>query len=117
MSLVYRGEKPLRGFDNDMRDALCESMQERGLEVLLGCEFTKVEKRGDCLHAETNKGAVIECDQIMLAIGRKPNTACAACGKGGRRTGQAGRGEGGRIFRDLAHRISMRWAMSPTGCS
>ncbi len=57
VSLVYRGEKPLRGFDMDMRDALCASMQSRGLEVLLGCEFAKVEKRGDSLHAETNKGA------------------------------------------------------------
>jgi len=36
----------LRGFDDDMRDALVESMKQRGLEVLLGCEFTKVEKRG-----------------------------------------------------------------------
>src|SRR5262249_22806257 len=74
VSLVYRGDKPLRGFDGDMRDALCASMKSRGLDVLLGCEFTKVEKRGDCLHAETNKGAVMECDQIMLAIGRQPNT-------------------------------------------
>ena len=74
VSLLYRGDKPLRGFDDDMRDAVLESMQQRGLEVLLGCEFTKVEKRGQSLHAETNKGAVIECDQIMLAIGRMPNT-------------------------------------------
>src|SRR5579863_7078106 len=74
VSLVYRGEKPLRGFYGDMRDALCEAMKSRGLEILLGCEFTKVEKRGHCLHAETNKGATIECDQILLAIGRQPNT-------------------------------------------
>src|ERR1700760_1610968 len=74
VSLVYRGEKPLRGFDDDMRAAICESMRLRGLNVLLGCEFAKIEKRGGCLHAETNKGAVIECDQILLAIGRAPNT-------------------------------------------
>jgi glutathione reductase (NADPH) len=74
VSLVYRGEKPLRGFDNDMRDALLDSMAAKGMDVMLGCQFTKVEKRGDCLHAETNKGAVIECDQILLAIGRQPNT-------------------------------------------
>lgn len=74
VSLVYRGEKPLRGFDEDLRDALMESMRRRGIEVLLGCEFAGIEKRGSCLHAETNKGAVIECDQVMLAIGRAPNT-------------------------------------------
>jgi glutathione reductase (NADPH) len=90
VSLVYRGDKPLRGFDDDMRDALCESMKQRGLEVLLGCEFTKVEKRGSILHAETNKGEVIECDQIMLAIGRMPNTLMLHVEKAGVELGKRG---------------------------
>src|ERR1700761_4095738 len=90
VSLVYRGEKPLRGFDDDVRDALITSMQTRGLDVMLGCEFTKVEKRGDCLHAETNKGAVIECDQIMLAIGRMPNTMALHVEKAGVELGKKG---------------------------
>ena len=90
VSLVYRGEKPLRGFDDDMRTALCRSMKVRGLEVLLGCEFTKVEKRGDCLHAETNGGASIECDQIMLAIGRQPNTDMLHVEKAGVELGKRG---------------------------
>ncbi len=90
VSLVYRGEKPLRGFDEDLRDALMTSMQARGLDVLLGCEFTKVEKRGSILHAETNKGAVIECDQIMLAIGRQPNTLALHVEKAGVELGKKG---------------------------
>ncbi len=90
VSLVYRGEKPLRGFDEDLRDALMESMKRRYLDVLLGCEFAKVEKRGDCLHAETNKGAVIECDQIMLAIGRAPNTEALHVEKAGVELGKKG---------------------------
>jgi len=90
VSVLYRGEKPLRGFDDDMRDALCASMQERGLEVLLGCEFTKVEKRGNCLHVETNKGDVIECDQILLAIGRMPNTLALHVDKAGVELGAKG---------------------------
>ena len=90
VSLVYRGDKPLRGFDNDLRDALCVSMQTRGLDVMLGCEFTKVEKRGSSLHAETNKGAVIECDQILLAIGRMPNTMALHVEKAGVELGKKG---------------------------
>jgi glutathione reductase (NADPH) len=90
VSLVYRGDKPLRGFDEDMRDALCESMSQRGIEVLLGCEFTKVEKRGATLHAETNKGATIETDQILLAIGRLPNTAALHVEKAGVELGKKG---------------------------
>ncbi len=90
VSLVYRGDKPLRGFDNDMRDALCTSMQTRGLDVMLGCEFTKIEKFGDCLYAETNKGDVIECDQILLAIGRQPNTNALQVHKAGVELGRKG---------------------------
>jgi glutathione reductase (NADPH) len=90
VSLVYRGDKPLRGFDEDLRDALMASMQRRNLDVLLGCEFTGIEKRGDCLHAETNKGAVIECDQVMLAIGRMPNTMALHVEKAGVKIGKRG---------------------------
>ncbi|HWX88968.1 MAG TPA: glutathione-disulfide reductase [Rhizomicrobium sp.] len=90
VSLIYRGDKPLRGFDDDMRDALTQSMKQRGLEVLLGCEFTKVEKRGQSLHAETNKGDVIECDQILLAIGRMPNTLALHVDKAGVELGKRG---------------------------
>lgn len=90
VSLAYRGDKPLRGFDDDMRTVLCESMRERGIEVLLGCEFTKIEKRGSCLHAETNKGGKIDCDQIMLAIGRMPNTMALHVEKAGVELGKRG---------------------------
>ena len=100
VTLVYRGDKPLRGFDEDMRDALYAVDAGRAASRSLAhSQFTMVEKRGDCLHAETNKGEVIECDQIMLAIGRDAQHGGAACRKGGRRTGQARRGEGGRLFR------------------
>jgi glutathione reductase (NADPH) len=90
VSLAYRGEKPLRGFDGDLRDALCASMRQRGLEVMLGCEFTKIEKRGDGLHAETNQGGKVDCDQIMVAIGRKPNTMALHVEKAGVELGMKG---------------------------
>ena len=90
VSVLYRGEKVLRGFDEDIRDALRDNMVKKGLHVSLGCEFTKIEKRGGCLHAETNKGDVIECDQIMLAIGRAPNTEALHVEKAGVELGKRG---------------------------
>jgi glutathione reductase (NADPH) len=89
-TVVCRRDKPLFGFDEDMRDALLQSMQERGIKLLQHSQFTMVEKRGDCLHAETDKGAVIECEQIMLAIGRKPNTASLNLEKAGVELGKRG---------------------------
>ena len=90
VSLLYRGEKVLRGFDEDIRDALGESMQKRGLHVSLGCQFTAIEKHGDCLRATTNKGEVIEADQVMLAIGRMPNTENLRVEKAGVELGKRG---------------------------
>ena len=90
VSLVYRGEKPLRGFDDDIREAICVSMGQRGLEVMLGCEFTKVEQRGSSLHAETSKGGKIDCDQILVAIGRMPNTMALHVEKAGVELGKKG---------------------------
>jgi glutathione reductase (NADPH) len=90
VSVICRADKPLRGFDEDMRDAMVESMKSRGLEVFQQCQFTKVEKRGNCLHAETSHGDVIECDQILLAIGRKPNTDALHVAKAGVELGKRG---------------------------
>ncbi len=105
VSLVYRGEKVLRGFDEDIRDALHESMMKKGIHVALGCEFTKIEKRGDYLHAETNKGDVIEGDQILLAIGRAPNTEMLHVEKAGVELGKKGEVIVDRFSRTSAENI------------
>jgi len=105
VSLIYRGEKVLRGFDDDIRDSLQDSMQKRGLHVALGCEFTKIERRGDCLHAETSKGDVIETDEIMLAIGRAPNTEMLHVEKAGVELGRRGEVKVDRFSRTNAEHI------------
>ena len=74
VTLVYRGPKILRGFDDDMRDAVTRSSEARGIRVVLDRVFSKVEKRGDEVFAFTDKHEMLEADQVMLAIGRKPNT-------------------------------------------
>ena len=105
VSLIYRGEKVLRGFDDDIRDSVHDSMERRGMHVALGCEFTKIEKRGDTLHAETNKGDVIEPDQIMLAIGRAPNTEMLHVEKAGVELGKRGEVKVDRFSRTSAEHI------------
>ena len=105
VSLIYRGEKVLRGFDEDIRDSVHDSMERRGMHVALSCEFTKIEKRGDTLHAETNKGDVIEADQIMLAIGRAPNTEMLHVEKAGVELGKRGEVTVDRFSRTSAEHI------------
>jgi glutathione reductase (NADPH) len=74
VTLVYRGPKILRGFDDDMRDALTECSIRRGIRIVLDRKFSKVERRGDEVFAFSDKHEMIEADAVMLAIGRKPNT-------------------------------------------
>jgi glutathione reductase (NADPH) len=105
VTLVCRRDKPLFGFEEDMREALFVSMQERGIQVLGHNQFTKVERRGAGLHVETNKGAVIECDQIMLAIGRVPNTATLGVEKAGVELGRRGEVKVDRYSRTTAPHI------------
>ncbi|HEX9159884.1 MAG TPA: FAD-dependent oxidoreductase, partial [Rhizomicrobium sp.] len=70
VTLVYRGSKILRGFDDDMRDAVTRSSEGRGIRVVLDRVFSKVEKRGSQVFAFTDKHEMLEADQVMLAIGR-----------------------------------------------
>ncbi len=48
-TLLYRGEKILRGFDDDVRDHLTAEMKKKGIDVVTGQVFTKIEKQGEVL--------------------------------------------------------------------
>ena len=75
VTLIYRGEEILRGFDADLRHLLHEEMEKRGITVVCGEIFEKIEKTpDDRLKATTSGDRELIADQIMLAIGRKPAT-------------------------------------------
>jgi glutathione reductase (NADPH) len=90
VTLVCRRDKVLRGFDMDMRDAICESMHKSGLRVISNRNFIRIDKRGDKLFAHTDHGEMLEADQVMLAIGRVPNTDRLGAGKAGVALGSHG---------------------------
>lgn len=74
-TLMYRGEKILRGFDEDLRDDLTKEYRQRGIRVVTGKVFTKVEKTDRGLVGTCSDGETIVADQIMAATGRAPNTS------------------------------------------
>ncbi len=75
VTLFYRGDEILRGFDDDIRTALHGALKARGIGVHCHEVLTAIEPRGDHLTATTSQGAEIFADQILYAIGRRPNTA------------------------------------------
>lgn len=74
VTIVYRGEKILRGFDEDLRDGLTSAMRARGIKVRTNAHFKEIRKEPNGLCAVLDGGETLEADQVMLAIGRTPNT-------------------------------------------
>ncbi len=74
-TLVYRGDQILRGFDDDVRAALASEMGKKGVTLLMGQTFTRIERESDGLRIGLSGGGTLETDAVMFAIGRKPNTA------------------------------------------
>lgn len=73
--LVYRGDLPLRGFDEDVRRQSAEALAGRGIVLHPGCTVTGVTAEGDRKVAVLSDGSSLEVAQIMAATGRMPNTA------------------------------------------
>ncbi len=89
-TLVYRGEKILRGFDEHMRDSLTEAMNNKGLRIVTRRQFRRIDKRGDEFFVLTDHDEILEADCVMAAIGRLPNTENLGLDKAGVTVGAKG---------------------------
>jgi glutathione reductase (NADPH) len=72
-TLVYRGARLLKSFDADLGAFLGEQMAAKGVRVLYERNITAIAREG-ALKATLTDGTVLECDGVMLATGRAPNT-------------------------------------------
>ena len=77
VTLLYRGEQVLRGFDHQVRNALAAELVAHGIDVRLQTNATSVSKCASGVAVETTTGDRIEADQILFATGRKPNVRLA----------------------------------------
>lgn len=73
VTLVYRGENILRGFDDDVREHLRNEMRARGITVTCGHTVAAVEKAGDEFVTRLSDNSTITTEKVMFAIGRRPN--------------------------------------------
>ena len=90
-TMIYRGKEILGRFDNDLRQMLHGTMEAKGIRILCGTIFEKIEKRADGrLVAHLNEGEPIVTDQVMLALGRLPNTEGLGLEEAGVELGKTG---------------------------
>ena len=73
VTLVYRGENILRGFDDDVRRHLRVEMEARGIKVITGCKVAAIEPDGGHYSVRLSGGNQITADRVMFAVGRRPN--------------------------------------------
>jgi glutathione reductase (NADPH) len=73
VTLVYRGENILRGFDDDVREHLRNEMRGRGITVTCGHTVAAIERTRDGFNVGLSDSSMIATDQVMFAIGRRPN--------------------------------------------
>jgi len=75
VSLIYRGENILRGFDDDVRQHLRAELEKRGVHVITENTVSAVEPMGRHYSAHLSGAMTVTADQVMFALGRPPNIA------------------------------------------
>lgn len=95
VTLLYRGETVLRGFDDDVRIAVHNELKRKGVRVITGTVFERIEKTEAGLVSTLTRGASVTTDQVMLAVGRRPYTDGLGCEAAG-----VALGDGGKITVD-----------------
>ena len=83
VTVVYRGDNVLRGFDQDVRSHVRSEMEMQGITILTGCTVDKVDRHGQEFTSHLSNGSSIASDKVMFAIGRHPNVANLGLEKAG----------------------------------
>jgi len=76
VTLMYRGDLFLRGFDNDMREHLKEEMLTNSdIDIQFNTDPSEIIKNDDgSFTITTADGKTVECDAVMYATGRNAKT-------------------------------------------
>ncbi len=73
-TLMYRGDRILRGFDEDARAHVQAEMEKKGIKLRLSCTIERIVKKRDGLHVYCGGKKIMTVDQVLMAIGRTPST-------------------------------------------
>jgi len=74
-TLLHRGERLLRGFDDDLGKVLAEELAAHGVTLALKEAPVGLVRDGENLRLMLDSGRSIETDLVMFATGRRPSVA------------------------------------------
>jgi glutathione reductase (NADPH) len=72
VTVVYRGDLILRGFDHDLRALLDEELQRSGVKIRYHANIRSLKQGEGGIAVDLDTGDSLEADQVLYAIGRKP---------------------------------------------
>ncbi|PHR92142.1 MAG: glutathione-disulfide reductase [Robiginitomaculum sp.] len=87
---VYRGDKLLRGFDEEVREAVGAGQIRNGIDVKFGQSPVSIKKIGNGFKVTFEDGFQAGTDLIMMATGRLPNTQGLGLEKAGVKSDEKG---------------------------
>src|SRR5471032_1764403 len=90
VTLVYRGENILRGFDDDVREHLRGEMVKRGIKIITKQIVAAIEKVDHGYDVELSDNGQIMADLVMFATGRRPNVHGLGLETAGVKLGETG---------------------------
>lgn len=73
VTLTYRGNMILRGFDKDISEFLALEMEKQGINIKLNTNIDKIERLDGKYSVITDNNDTIACNLVLSAIGRVPN--------------------------------------------
>lgn len=75
VTLLYRGEQILRGFDDEVRGFTAGEMCKHGVDLRTHADVARIEAAGAARRVHLKDGSAIEADVVLYATGRRANTA------------------------------------------
>ena len=91
VTLVNRTDVLLRGYDQQVVDRLIQISIRKGIDFKFHATIDAIQKREDCnLHVRMTGCDDVETDQVLFAVGRRPNVEGLGCEAAGVEVGEEG---------------------------
>ncbi|PAU81182.1 glutathione-disulfide reductase [Halovibrio salipaludis] len=101
-TLIYRGERFLRGFDGDIRDHVAQEMDRKGIDLRFNTNIESITTSGGNYELALTDGSTHRTGLVLAATGRVPRTQGLGLASVGVETD-----EGGAIITDDQFRTSV----------
>lgn len=89
-TVVYRGDRILRGFDDDLREGLEAALIGRGIRIIYQTNVRSLRRAGNDIVASFSDGVDAPFGAVLFATGRVPNTNGLGLEKAGVTLGERG---------------------------